>query len=107
MSSAKWFPSTILQFVALAREARLLIGGDTGPLHLAAAAGTPIVAIFNANDPRNTPERNGPFNKEDIILCGPGQPGRANHDKHMNYLEGVGVEAVANAVIQRLRTQHG
>lgn len=104
---ARWFPSTLLQFIALAREARLLIGGDTGPLHLAAAAGTPIVAIFNSNDPRNTPERNGPFNREDIILCGPGQPGCTNHDKHLNYLEGVGVNAVAAAVIQRLGTHHG
>ena len=104
---AKWFPSTLLQFIALARQARLLIGGDTGPLHLAAAAGTPIVAIFNAKDPRNTPERNGPFNKEDIILCGPGRPGRSDHDKDMNYLEEVGVESVANAAIQRLGIQHG
>ena len=106
-SRAKWFPSTLLQFIALAREAKLLIGGDTGPLHLAAAAGTPIVAIFNAKDPRNTPERNGPFDQADFILCGPRPPGHFNDSKHVNYLEGVSVEAVANAALQRLGIRHG
>lgn len=104
---AKWFPSTLLQFVSLARQARLLIGGDTGPLHLAAALRTPIVAVFNANDPRNTPERNGPFNTADIILCGPRRGEQAGHDKDLNYLEGVSVESVVKAAIERLGTAHG
>ncbi|HKT13739.1 MAG TPA: lipopolysaccharide heptosyltransferase I [Terriglobia bacterium] len=104
---AKWFPSTLLQFVSLARQAKLLIGGDTGPLHLAAAVGTPIVALFNANDPRNTPERNGPFNPADIIMCGPRPPKQAGHDKDLNYLEGVGVVSVVKAALERLGTAHG
>ncbi|HEX5411455.1 MAG TPA: lipopolysaccharide heptosyltransferase I [Terriglobia bacterium] len=103
---AKWFPSTLLQFIALAREARLLIGGDTGPLHLAAAVGTPIVAIFNAADNRNTPERNGPFNPADIILCGPRPPRHGSHSKELDFLEGVSVESVVNAVLQRLGTEN-
>ena len=104
---AKWCPSTLLQFIALARQAKLLIGGDTGPLHLAAAVGTPIVAIFNAAEPRNTPERNGPFNPEDIVLCGPRQAKQTTHSKHLNFLEGVNVESVVNAALQRLGTAHG
>ena len=104
---AKWFPSTLLQFIALAREAKLLIGGDTGPLHLAAAVGTPIVAIFNAAVPRNTPERNGPFNPADIILCGPRPARQAGHSKQLNYLEGVSVGSVVKAAFQRLATEHG
>jgi lipopolysaccharide heptosyltransferase I len=107
VARAKWFPSTLLQFIVLAREAKLLVGGDTGPLHLAAAVGTPIVAIFNAADPRNTPERNGPFNPADIILCGPRQSKREAHSKHLNYLDGVSVESVAKAALQRLGTGHG
>jgi lipopolysaccharide heptosyltransferase I len=104
---AKWFPSTLLQFIALARQARLLIGGDTGPLHLAAAAGTPIVALFNAADPRNTPERNGPFNPADIILCGPRQAKQSGQSKHSNYLEGVSVGSVVKAALERLGTGNG
>ena len=34
-----------------------MVSGDTGPLHIAAAVGTPIVSIFGPTDP----ERNGPW----------------------------------------------
>ena len=53
------FPVTLRQLVALLRRAELLICGDTGPLHLAAALGTPVVALFGPTDPA----RNGPCAK--------------------------------------------
>jgi lipopolysaccharide heptosyltransferase I len=56
--------STLKQFVALARRASLFVGGDTGPLHLAAAAGTPIVGLFGPT----SPDRNGPFNPLDVTV---------------------------------------
>ncbi len=56
--------STLKQFVALARRARLFIGGDTGPLHIAAACRTPIVGLYGPT----LPERNGPFDKDDITV---------------------------------------
>lgn len=56
--------STLKEFFALARRAELFIGGDTGPLHLAAAAGTPIVGIFGPTPAR----RNGPFAPDDIVV---------------------------------------
>ena len=34
--------------------ARVVVAGDTGPLHLAAALGTPVVGIYGPTDPRNT-----------------------------------------------------
>ncbi len=52
------------QFFALARRAQLFLGGDTGPMHLAAAARTPIVAIFGPT----AAERNGPFDPRDRIV---------------------------------------
>jgi heptosyltransferase I len=39
------------------RSARLMVAGDTGPLHIAAALGTPVVGLFGPTDPR----RNGPY----------------------------------------------
>ncbi|NOZ22372.1 MAG: glycosyltransferase family 9 protein [Planctomycetes bacterium] len=39
------------QLVALLRECDLFIGADTGPLHIASAAGTPVVALFGPKDP--------------------------------------------------------
>jgi ADP-heptose:LPS heptosyltransferase len=62
--AARSIPSTLKQFVAIARRAALFVGGDTGPLHLAAASGTPIVGLYGPT----SPERNGPFDPRDITL---------------------------------------
>lgn len=56
--------TTLKQFFALAQRARLFVGGDTGPMHLAAAAGAPVVALFGPTSAR----RNGPFAPEDIVI---------------------------------------
>jgi len=63
--AARPFASTLKQFVALARRAELFIGSDTGPLHLAAACGTPIVGLYGPT----APERNGPFDPRDVTLA--------------------------------------
>jgi len=49
--------TSLLELVSLLARARLWIGGDTGPMHIAAAAGTPVVALFGAADERRT----GPY----------------------------------------------
>jgi lipopolysaccharide heptosyltransferase I len=56
--------TTISDIVGLARAARLMLSGDTGPLHIAGAVGTPIVALFGPTQP----ERNGPWFEEDVTL---------------------------------------
>jgi ADP-heptose:LPS heptosyltransferase len=63
-SAVRPLASTLKQFVALARRAALFVGGDTGPLHLAAAGGTPIVGLYGPT----SPERNGPFDPRDITV---------------------------------------
>jgi ADP-heptose:LPS heptosyltransferase len=50
--------------VALCETAKLFVGGDTGPMHFAAAAGTPVVAVFGPT----SSDRNGPFRREDIVV---------------------------------------
>jgi heptosyltransferase-1 len=106
-TQAVYFPSTLRQFIALARRARLLVGGDTGPLHLAAAVSTPIVAIFDASDPRNTVERNGPFNPADITVTNPQPSPRTSHRKRDEYLRGVTVDAVFAAIRERWQRAYG
>jgi heptosyltransferase-1 len=58
---------TIGQMIALTRHARIFIGGDTGPLHVAAALGVPVVALYGPTDPTRT----GPFGTRAIALRHP------------------------------------
>ena len=50
--------------IALTRRASLFVGGDTGPMHLAAALQVPVVALFGPTDPA----RNGPYSHQSIVL---------------------------------------
>ena len=103
---AHYIPSTLVQLIALVRRAQLFLSGDTGPMHLAAAVRTPIVAIFAATDPLNTPERNGPFSPADITLSNGGPPSMKREAKPPQYIEGVTAEAVFMAVRERLARAH-
>jgi len=63
--AAKVAPATSLaDLVALARAAALFVAGDTGPLHLAAAVGTPVVGVFGPTNPA----RNGPWADDDVCV---------------------------------------
>jgi heptosyltransferase-1 len=55
--AARIMATSLDQLIALTRRAALAVGGDTGPLHLASALGTPVVGIFGPTDPA----RNGPY----------------------------------------------
>jgi heptosyltransferase I len=58
-------PATgLADLVALARAASLVVSGDTGPLHIATAVGTPTVSLFGPTDP----ERNGPYVPDDLVV---------------------------------------
>ncbi|MBI1761053.1 MAG: glycosyltransferase family 9 protein [Acidobacteria bacterium] len=62
--AAELLNTNLKEFVALALQAKLFVGGDTGPMHLAAAASAPIVALFGPTSAR----RNGPFAAEDVVV---------------------------------------
>ncbi|MFT7680150.1 MAG: ADP-heptose:LPS heptosyltransferase [Planctomycetota bacterium] len=59
--------SSLLGFASLAARAQLFVGCDTGPMHLAAAAGCPVVALFGPADPLRT----GPFGPEHVVAREP------------------------------------
>jgi ADP-heptose:LPS heptosyltransferase len=50
-------PTDLDELTALLRRCSLMIAGDTGPLHLAAALGTPCLGLFGPT----RAERNGPY----------------------------------------------
>jgi heptosyltransferase-1 len=62
--AARQISCSVSELIALTRRARLFIGGDTGPMHLAAALQIPVVAIFGPTNPA----RNGPFGTRSIVI---------------------------------------
>jgi hypothetical protein len=95
------FPTTLMEYVELARQARLVVAGDTGPLHLACAVGAPVVALFGPTDPA----RNGPFSPRDVVVRPPSLEAAGRRGRYR--IEGavmgeIGVEQVLSAVDRRL-----
>jgi heptosyltransferase-1 len=93
--------TSIADLVALARGAAVLVSGDTGPTHLGAAVGTPIVGIYGPT----RPERNGPWLPEDVTVsradtCECHHLRRCKRDQ-MCLLD-IGVNEVLDAVERRL-----
>jgi lipopolysaccharide heptosyltransferase I len=57
-------PTTLEELAWLMRGAAVVIAGDTGPLHIAAAMGTPLVGLYGPT----WPERNGPWDPADEVI---------------------------------------
>lgn len=95
---------SITELIALTRRARLFIGGDTGPMHLAAALQVPVVAIFGPTDPA----RNGPWGIQNIVLRSSASPTSYSHVKDADPgLLQIQAEQVVEAACQLLRSSHG
>jgi lipopolysaccharide heptosyltransferase I len=56
--------TTLADLMALVQRAAVVVAGDTGPIHLAAAAGTPVVGVYGPTNPA----RNGPWSPEDVCV---------------------------------------
>jgi heptosyltransferase-1 len=68
---------TIGQLIALMRRARICVGGDTGPLHLATALGIPVIGLFGPTDPGRT----GPYGTRSIVLRHPESETTLSHHR--------------------------
>jgi heptosyltransferase-1 len=103
-----FFNGELGALMSLLSGAVCVVGGDTGPLHLAVALGTPVVAMFGPTDPA----RNGPYrttssspsasqtsDRQDIVLRAPNvvTTHRRQDHTHPSMLE-IEVDAVFEAV---------
>jgi len=95
--AAQAMKCSITELIALTRRARLFIGGDTGPLHLAAALQVPVVAIFGPTDPART----GPYGTRSVVLRNPVSP--TSHARRSAPDEGM-LEISAEAVVGAAKT---
>jgi heptosyltransferase-1 len=99
------FAVTFLQLIPLYSRARLLVGGDTGPFHLACALGTPVVGIFGPT----SPIRNGPWRESDEALARTLDCSSC-HGRTCptaNECMEITVEEVFSAVVRRLKNSGG
>lgn len=92
---------------ALLARLDVLITGDTGPMHLAAAVGTPVVALFGPSDPR----RYGPLAARQRVLrvqlpCSPCGQVRLPPERCRGHvpdcMDGITVEVVVRAARELL-----
>ena len=60
--------TSIAQTVSLLKRCRLLISNDSGPVHMGAAAGIFVIAIFLRNQPGINPERWRPFGPKGFVI---------------------------------------
>ncbi len=76
--------TTLRELASVLAACDLLISGDSGPMHLAVAVGTPVVAIFGATHPA----RHGPYGARNTVLHNP-VPGLAAAGRRPTEAEGA------------------
>jgi heptosyltransferase I len=94
--AARRISCSVSELIALSRRASLFIGGDTGPMHLAAALRIPVVAIFGPTNPA----RNGPFGTRSVVLRSASS--LTDHTRHGEPEQGL-LEITAEQVVAASR----
>lgn len=96
--------TNIPQLAALLSLSEVLITGDTGPMHISVAAGTPVVSMFLASafGFETGPYSEGNIVMQPIISCGPCNPNKncARPDCH----DHIDPEIVADLAIRRINS---
>ena len=60
--------TSLLELASLLKRCRLLITGDSGPMHLSASVGTPVIALFRNDLPGKSPKRWGPWGEGHAVI---------------------------------------
>ena len=78
-------PTNLRELAWILQKAEVVIGGDTGPLHLAAALGTKVIGLYGPTDPR----RNGPYGQLERVI---------DRFRSTKSMESISVEEVVNTL---------
>jgi ADP-heptose:LPS heptosyltransferase len=95
--------TSVPQLAAMLKSSDILVTGDTGPMHMAVAVGTPVVSMFLASA---FGFETGPYSEDNLVLqpvigCGPCNPNKpcARPDCH----DTIAPELVAHLTVERLK----
>ena len=94
----------IVELAALAQRAELLVGADSGPAHLAAAVGTPVVVLFSGTNRSRQWQPRGRSVRvlRHRVACQPCHRSRCGLADHP-CMRGIGPQTVLAAVRRQLR----
>lgn len=92
--------TSLRELACLYKRAALVVTTDSGPMHIAAAVGTPTVALFGPTDPART----GPFGAGHVVIRSnvPCSPCFLKHCASRECMMDIAVEDVFEAVKQQL-----
>lgn len=88
-------PGNLKEYAWIARTADLYFGGDTGPMHIASAMETPVVAVFGGTDP----EKHAPLRRPYLVLTAGDAEGRTGKASASERLRQVTPEAAYDACV--------
>jgi lipopolysaccharide heptosyltransferase II len=102
--------TSLSELTELLRRCAVLVTNDSGPMHIAAAIGTPIVALFGATDPALT----GPYSHGGVrhkilrsgISCSPCLKPHCRHTPRMECMTLIEPRKVLNEVFEALNQRH-
>jgi ADP-heptose:LPS heptosyltransferase len=94
--------TSLRHLTALLEGAALVIANDSGPMHIAAALGRPLVALYGPTNPQRT----GPYARSDSVLrldimCSPCYSRRCRHQSCLQWLTAEAVLDQAEAELSR------
>jgi len=84
-----WNSAPLDRVKSLMADAQLFVGNDSGPAHMAAAFGVPVVAIFGPSDPSIW----GPWRTPARVLVSPGGIGRISVEEAIEAAQSIGAPA--------------
>ena len=93
-------PTDLTTLAALLSRARLFVGGDSGPLHMACAVSCPVIGIYGPTDP----QVNRPWGVPFRVVQPPGRQytGIKRIDRVAGGFDGIAPDAVTSAVDELL-----
>jgi len=90
----------LAQLMALLQRAEIVVAGDSGPLHLAVALGTPVAGLYGPT----SPARNGPYSPADVVIrnASSAETTYKRRDAYSSAMLSITVDQVAAGIERRL-----